>query len=123
MSDEVAWAAAARCSFQLTYARSDEIRRFEPGWLTGPSIDNAYGEGGVPQAGEWYASSDVMPDTEDGCVDVYASYAVNEAIHEALEWFRVDEVPWLDPHGKAEQFINVLVDEFCAKLAKLRQER
>jgi hypothetical protein len=26
--------------------------------------------------------------------------AVNEAVHEVLEWFRVDEARYLDPHGQ-----------------------
>lgn len=142
---EPAAAAAERVSFQLTYGRSPVQRRFSPGELTGPPIPCAYGNpldasGGwtdssadtpASQDGGWYDSRD-WPDPDDpACrseqqwVDVFAGYAVNEAVHEALEWFRVDGRPWLDPHGTPadEDEITGAVDELVARLAAIRARR
>lgn len=114
--------AAHRVGFQLTYARSPVPRVFSPGWLNGPDIDNAYG-GGL-QSGGWDSPDDWTLDLdEDGWVDRYATVAVREAVHEALEWFRADGKPWLDPHGPAEAEIHALCGEFAEKLVALRRER
>ncbi|MGI5214882.1 hypothetical protein [Plantactinospora sp. CA-290183] len=131
-------AAAARVSFQLTYARSLKRREFMPGELTGPDIPCAY-DGEINASGDWNDSRDDTPATDDGgseesgvaktvfagrdesgWIDRYANYAVNEAVHEALEWYRVDGHPWLDPHGPAEDEIYSAVNDLVDRLAAIR---
>lgn len=148
--DDPATRAADRVSFQLTYARSPVRRRFQPGVLTGPPIPCAYGgelaasgdwndSGDAGQDGGWHAPGDdpgnhdqddpttavVVGRSEADWVDQFAGYAVNEAVHEALEWFRLDGVPWLDPHGTPdeEDEVSAAVDELVAKLAAIRARR
>ncbi len=115
--------AAERVEFQLTYARSGRRRRFEPGLLEGPDVADAYG-GTYSVPGVWENGDDMEGDdrrfTEQEWGDRYASYAVNEAIHEALEWFRVDGRPWLDPHGGAAEELYQLTGQLCQRLAELR---
>ncbi|MBU8857711.1 MULTISPECIES: hypothetical protein [unclassified Micromonospora] len=120
--DPAARSAAQRIAFQLTYARADIPRRFEPGELSGPDIPCAYGSV-LAQSGGWEVPEDCGAPgrTEAEWVDRFASYAVAEATHEALEWFRVDGRPWLDPHGRAAKQIHAAVDELCDKLAEVRR--
>jgi len=118
--------AAARCEFQLTYARSPVRREFGPGWLSGPNIANAYRPGGT-SPGEWLDPSDEFmaddPDLVEGdWIAKYAGYAIQEVVHEALEWFRVDGAPWLDPHGRHDDLIYAAVGELIAKLEEIRSE-
>lgn len=122
MSD-AAERAAKRIDFQLTYARSEQAREFTPGWLSGPQIADAFRPGSTA-SGEWSNPDDeARADlTEDEWIERFASYAINEAIHEALEWFQVDGRPWLSPHGKSEDMIYVLTNRLCAELAELRSE-
>ncbi len=122
-SDAAAERAAARVSFQLTYDRAQVQRVFTAGFLSGPSLPNAYGDDHVRQVGEWDdPDSGLRRLDEAGWVNQFASYAVNEAVHEALEWFRVDGVPWLDPHGPAEDAIYKAVDDLVRRLAAIRAE-
>lgn len=120
--EPAAQAAAERVSFQLTYARAEKRRRFTPGFLDGPDIPCAYG--GELASSAWEDSGDlgeVFADrTEQEWIDRYASYAINEGVHEVLEWFRVDGRPWLDPHGKAEDEVYAAVGELVARLAAIR---
>lgn len=120
MGDEPWERAADRCSFQLTYARAGDRREIYPGGMSGPSIDDAF-RPGESTPGEWCGEL-LDPDdrSEAGWIDRYASYAINEAVHEALEWFQVDGRPWLNPHGEQEDVIYALTAEFAAKLAALR---
>jgi hypothetical protein len=122
-AEDTAWCRASeRCSFQLTYDRADEPRTFTPGWLSGASIPDAH-DPTERSPGEWMADHTCDDDVDEaGWVDKYASYAIHEAVHEALEWFRVDGKMWLDPHGPDEDVICHLVDELVAKLARLRKE-
>lgn len=133
-------AAAARVSFQLTYAKADRRREFRPGELTGPVVPCAYG-GELDASGGWNDSSDDDPTVDGGWEDGgnaddvfanrteaewigrYASYAINEAVHEALEWLRVDGCPWLDPHGPAEDEIYEAVGEMVTRLSAIRARR
>jgi hypothetical protein len=116
--------AAARVTFELTYARSPVPRRFAAGLMTGPDLPCAYGSE-VRASGDWEdgqdASAAVSDRGQDDWIDRYANYAVNEAVHEALEWLRVDGQPWLDPHGEAEEAIHALTNELCEQLAALRR--
>jgi len=118
-------AASRRVTFQLTYARATQPRTFQPGLLGGPPIPCAYDADPLGQPGDWYDSSEDPGSnparTEDQWVDRYASSAVQEAVHEALEWFRVDGQPWLDPHGDAEDAVHEAVGVLCARLAEIRR--
>jgi hypothetical protein len=121
--DDPAARAASRVSFQLTYARANDPRVFSAGWLSGPDIPDAYGDA-EDTPGEWDggdAFRDTSQFTEPEWIDRYAGYAINEAIHEALEWLRVDGRCWLDPHGPAEDFIYIQADTLVKKLAELRR--
>lgn len=118
--------AASRVSFQLTYTRADAPRAFEPGVLAGPWIADAY-RPGERSPGDWespdgalLADQDEL--TEAEWVDHYAGYAIAEAIHEALEWFRVDGRPWMNPHGRAEDRIHELVGALCERFAEMRRQ-
>jgi hypothetical protein len=113
--------AAMRCDFQLTYDRALDRREFGPGVLYGPLIPDACHSTELA-AGDW-ESPDGEILTEKGWINRYASYAVQEGVHEALEWFRVDGRLWLDPHGPAENDIYRLVDELVDKLTALRAAR
>ncbi len=120
-----ALAAAARTTFQLTYARSPRPRQFSPAQLTGPDIPCAYG-GDLDASGDWLDGRDDADElparTEADWIDRYANYAINEAVHEALEWLRVDGCPWLDPHGPAEAEVYAAVNELVDRLAAIRNQ-
>jgi len=113
--------AAQRVDFSLTYART-ERRTLFPNEMQGPDLPDAYGSD-RPQVGEW--SHDTGPDEEDPQIPEsdwlahFASMAVAEAVHEALEWFHVDGKPWLDPHGAHEFEIHELVEHLNRGLAAL----
>lgn len=112
--------AAKRVTFQLTYGRATDPRKFDQFTLSGPWIPNAYGPG--HQVGEWSGGDRPEDPTEDGWIDEFASWAINEAVHEALEWFRVDGRPWLDPHGlSVERDVFRIVNNMCGQLAALRR--
>ncbi|GIG93017.1 hypothetical protein [Plantactinospora endophytica] len=106
--------------------------------MTGPDIPCAYGRE-IDASGDWNHPRDDSFATvhggwedggdveivfaerdEAGWIDRYANYAVNEAVHEALEWFRVDGHPWLDPHGPAENEIYDAVNDLVDRLASIR---
>lgn len=119
-TEKAADAAAARCEFQLTYARSPMLREFGVGMLTGLSIPDAYRPGRTA-AGEWCDADAVVDTDPESWIDRYANYAINEGVHEVLEWFRVDGKPWLDPHGPAAPEIYEAVNALAAKLADIRR--
>lgn len=123
---EDAWRAAAeRVSFQLNYSRAPEAREFRPGHMAGPMIDDAFG-GEHPVSGEWAQNPPpawYIPEspemTQADWIAHFAHMALNEAVHEALEWFQVDGRPWLNPHGEHENAIYAATDQLAAALAAL----
>lgn len=123
MSEETTFERARqRVDFRLTYDKCDP-RDFEVDMLHGPYVPDAFSENGV-QVGEWYQGDgpdyDDPEATEGDWHDHFAAMAVNEAVHEALEWFQVDGRPWLDPHGESERAIYQAVNDLCKKLASLK---
>jgi len=126
LDDASAESAAQRVDFQLNYSRASEKREFSQGELTGPTIDCAYGSK-TRQSGGWYQPDDhsyvETARPERWLIDRYAGYAIAEAVHEALEWFRVDGKPWLDPHGKHEGLIHEHVEKLADALATLACEQ
>lgn len=116
--------ARDRIDFRLTFAATDEPRDWVPDELMGPDIPDAFAtRPGATAPGSWSQESDWDTEdhavTEDQWLSHYLSMAVNEAIHEALEWFRVDGRPWLDPHGRQESEIYKLTNKLAENLAKL----
>lgn len=120
--------AAERCSFQLAYTRAATRRAIHPGMIRGDDIDDADTEGDLT-SGTWnaadhpaeqYTPAETRLVLADEWIDHYASMAVNEAVHEALEWFHVDGERWLDPHGDGETATYDAVDRLCRALAKIR---
>ena len=113
--------ASARMSFDLAYRRSDVRRIFEPGFIYGLDQPCSRRPGGV-SCGAWEDDHTYAPDADDesAWVDHYAGVALQEAVHEALEWCQVDGTPWLDPHGPALQEIHEAVGALHARLIELR---
>jgi hypothetical protein len=116
----------ARVEFRLTYAALPEGRKFYPDAMDGPDVPDAYGPPGRTAPGEWHGG-DVLDSDDPTVTDRewfahWAQMAINEAVHEALEWLRVDGRPWLDPHGAHEKAIYVEVARLCDKLAALADQ-
>jgi hypothetical protein len=113
--------AKDRTEFRLTYAKTAP-REFSRDMLLGPKIPDAYGDG--LSVGDWGAGD--WPE-DDVPVEQWLAHfmhmAVNEAIHEALEYFKVDGEPYLDPHGPAERAIYRATDALCRTLAALRTQQ
>lgn len=111
--------ASARVSFQLSYQRSPETRRFDGDGITGPWIDDARTVGGS-SPGEWSHDYPAAFADEAAWLARFFEAAVNEAVHEALEWFHVDGEPVLDPHGPRESEIYGVVNDMAKRLWDLR---
>lgn len=124
----VAEAAAQRCDYSLVFERARKPRQLHPGVMIGDDIADAYHPGRYI-SGQWVSDApdgyyDDKPLTQDDFIDHYASMAINETVHEALEWFRVDGKPWLDPHDPAvENAIFDKVAELVDHLIELRGRR
>lgn len=119
-------AALKRVSFQLTYGKTERPRRFRKDGVDGPNIPDAHS--GELQSGDWRQTPSFVMNgqtleepTEGHWVDHCFSMVINEAVHEVLEHFKVDGKPYLDPHGKNEEYIYVLVNELAANLAELAE--
>ncbi len=116
--------AAERCTFDLTFHRSSTPRRFEPGYLGGELIADARIPGGT-NCGGWEHLPNSVPESDDlqAWFDHYASMAIAQCIHEALEWFHIDGDLWLDPHDeRVSEEIDQLCAEFSQRMADLRRE-
>jgi hypothetical protein len=121
-------ACAARTSFQLTYSRAKTERYFHDDGISGDNIDDALGSGTAP--GEWSNGGALIrwmaddPElTEDRVLRQFFTDALSEAIHEALEWFRIDGKTALNPHdGLVETAIYERCSQFAADLWELRKE-
>lgn len=108
-----------RVSFQLTYDEAPRKRHVFVGGIDGPSIPDAYNPGET-SPGEWDDPDAIfLPANRQAVLAHFMSMAVNEAVHEALEWFRFDGKPLLDPHGEQEQRIHAHVNQLAEELFSL----
>lgn len=122
--------AAERVSFDLTYKRSPDKRGIEPGVIKGAPTDDSYKEGAESPGGWNNFDFANWPENEDdvqGWLYHYFTLAMQEAIHEGLEWFRVDGKIFLNPHDDRFQDLDDAVidlsNEFIEKLYNLAMER
>jgi hypothetical protein len=105
-----------RMSFNLSYAY-DPKRELGEGGIDGKPIPNAYrptsrgGEGKAP--GDWVGEIAFWEDNP--YLQTFAN-AINEAVHEALEWAKVDRKPFLDPHGPHENDVFNAVSDLVFAL-------
>lgn len=114
--------ARERAEYRLTFDKCDP-RLIMPHELMGPDIPCAFTERMMP--GEWYdgeaPSEEDDEQTEEDWFAQFAKMCVNEAVHEALEWLKVDGRPWLNPHGESERAIYAAVNQLCARLAEIAE--
>lgn len=106
--------------YGLTFARGD--RTIAPFGIDGPEIPNArhdLGSWSKQSPGDW--SSEIDDSGDDALAHVIRC-AVQEAVHEALEWLRLDGKQILNPHGEHEVRIFNLVDELVDGLWSLATE-
>lgn len=126
-------AAAKKVDFQLSYHRSETRREFshDGTTLTGPDIDNAYAVPGEPPTesefspGEWLSLEEPEPSNGeepgvDDWVRKYISMALQEVVHEGLEWLRVDGKDWINPRGKHQVMVTEAVDRLVTELHVIR---
>jgi hypothetical protein len=119
-----AFRAAERCTFDLTYHRAQRPVRIEPGYL-GRELMDCSRVPGKSSTGGWEHMDDTLPDSDDlaDWCDHYASMAIAQSLHEALEWFQVEGEPWLDPHDeRMTGEVDELATQLAARLADLRRK-
>ena len=95
-----------RVTFDLTYKRTEEPRRFDESGIRGPILDNAIIASDDEQSGDWDSADwdDLSSDASDfDWLIAMFTAAAYEGLHEALEWFQVDGRPFLDPHSPTGQ--------------------
>ncbi len=107
-------AAYNRMSFNLTY-RYEPSRTLYPGGIMGEDIPNSYAPTSRKNtsSGEW---SGVLDDWEGNPYLQSFANAINECVHEALEWVKVDGKPFLNPHEWKEADILNSVRELVFDL-------
>lgn len=99
--------AIARCAFNLNYSRAKSPRHFHDDGISGDSIDDAFTPGRTAP-GDWSAGGNWNTFAKDARVpetvwiERFFTVAVQEAVHEALEWFRLDGKVLLSPHAAHE---------------------
>lgn len=123
--DPLPWQlAAGRLSYRLAFAQIDP-REFQPGEMFGPDTPDALGlRERVP--GDWGKTD--CPDETDPAVSEqdwiahFLTLALNEAVHEVLEWFQIDGERYLNPHGVHEGTIVEHVDALATRLMLLAED-
>lgn len=128
MSDDTFPGAKSRVSYRLVHGRLPETRDFHRTFLTGPDLPDALGSekmasGTWNQSPSFWVNGRPLSDTtENDWLAHFLSMAVNEAVHEVLEYFQVDGKPWLNPHDLIhEDAIYSLCNEFVQKLTALTE--
>lgn len=147
MADETtAEEAAKRVRFLLSY-KPDQHKK-TTGWgLEGTPLPNAYHEsrrlGLLPPLewrdrhrdvelstgtwdnyeppGRYDEPTDTQLATEEEWQKFWLDNALNEAVHEALEWFWVDGRPLIDPHGPHEMAIFRAVSDLVSAIWALQE--
>lgn len=82
-----------RVSYRLSFTPTPEPRTWHWDMLDGPRLPNAYGRGTSP--GSWEIELSEYKDLLEGVLTA----VISEAIHEALEWLRLDGEILVDPHS------------------------
>ena len=115
--------AKVRVNYRLSF-RQVEPRELHDKGMYGPELPNAYDDGATNGTGQWDDfDGPSMGDphaTEDAWIQHWLRCAIGEAVHEALEWFQVDGLIFLNPHGEHEAEIFELSAELADRLAALR---
>lgn len=124
--------ASERVSYDLSFKRAETPRKFREYELTGDDLDDAFSPAGQKSTGHWecphFMEGDARP-PEDWFREFF-KVAITEAVHEAMEWFRIDGRLVINPHGKNEmkifevsdRFGEELWDRFAADRVKAKQE-
>jgi hypothetical protein len=102
-------AAIERTDYQLHYSRSPVRRAFHNDGISGSQIDDAF-HPGETMSGEWCAGMNWIHDwdvPEAVWIERFFTVAIQEAVHEALEWFRLDGQVLLSPHD-ADHEVDIL---------------
>ena len=118
--------AAGRVDYRLTYEATPTPRECHGNGISGPPIQNAYNPSDPKDrgSGDWEDPDfvDSMKElSEEAAIDRWFVVAVREAVHEALEWYRVDGQIFLDPHGEHEISIHDVSEKFAIELLKIRE--
>jgi hypothetical protein len=99
-TDEFAWSTIEesepildRFWYGLSFKQGE--RKITCFGIDGEDIPNAADIGGRPSIGNWSGELDAGEDVFERVI----GWVVEEAIHEALEWLRLDGEVLLDPHG------------------------
>jgi hypothetical protein len=88
--------AALKCDYQLQTCRAKTPRKFSTNYLSGDNIDCSR-EPGQESIGIWLGSFPEKGTVEEW-IERYLAIALDEAVHEVLEYFQVDGGPYIDPH-------------------------
>lgn len=107
-------------TFQLTYARAASDRVLHDAGITGPDIDDSR-DRRHQSCGDWH--DETGPTEDGGMLFQWFRMALNESVHEALEWFQVAEEPLLDPHSTYDARICAEVERLAYALWPMAQEQ
>jgi hypothetical protein len=119
--------AAERVDYRLNYGKTDEPRVMRSYGIDGPELPNAYyGRKGHENSDETGSGAWENPEhperhrPEEEHIAAWFEAAIREAVHEAMEWFWVDDEIYLDPHGPHENKIHQVSGEFARTLLRIR---
>ncbi len=93
---------ARRVSFDLDYRRTATPRTFREDGIVGDTIDNARDPLGQAITGKFTTNWDKLDApvrTREEWLRLFLVAVLQEACHEALEWFQLDGFPVIDPHS------------------------
>ncbi len=113
--------ASQKVDYQLSHHRT-KPRKFEAYVINSEYIDDAY-RPGEKSPGQWLDAPNPKSDTVENWIEWYFQMALQEEIHETLEWFRVNDQPYLNPHGLEEKIaINAAVRKLHVELMEIRNK-
>ncbi len=109
--------ASNRVTYDLSFKRAETPRQFDSYELAGDQIDDAYAPPGKKSYGGWSCPHfSEIDGNEEAWLQEFFCVAVTEAVHEALEWFRIDGRLVMNPHGKNETAIILETAEFARQM-------